>query len=172
MSSLGIFEIFFKLFIVAIVLFLAYVVTRFMGLKYMNNLKGKNILVVESISIGLDKMLYIVKIGRQYFLISSSGKSINFLSEIDATNISLEDLDKTQGQQMFDVNSFAKYLDFFKAKQDKKVKKEKQQTTSESNSGQTQYSYFEEDNQRGIEKNIDKIKDISKNIKTPRNGVE
>lgn len=164
MSSLGIFEVFFKLFIIAIVLFLAFIATRFVGVKYKKGLRGKNITVIESVSIGFDRILYIVKIGMQYFLIASSGKNIVFLNEIDPSNITFDEEQVNEHQQMFNVNGFEKYLDFFKTKQ-------KSQKSSEKTNDFSQLSYFD-DGLKGIDKNIDKIKDISKNIKTPRNGVE
>lgn len=158
----GIFNVIYKLFIVAVIVFLAYVVTRFMGIKYTKNFRGKNITVIESVSIGLDRMLYIVKIGMQYFLIAASGKSISFLSELNPTNINLDNLEQSDNSKLFDADSFSKYLEFFNSK--KQVQNNKQQKSSSLDSQDYDIS--------SIEKNIDKIKGISKNIKTPYDGVE
>lgn len=62
------------------ILFLAYITTRLLATKAQNVMKGKYINVVETISLGVDKKLHLVKIEETYMLISSSGKSIEFLS--------------------------------------------------------------------------------------------
>lgn len=169
-SSLGgIFGTFYIIFMAAIVLFLAYVATRLVGSKYMKNLKGKNIRVVESISIGIDKVLYLVKIGNQYFLISASGKNINFLSQVEPFNVIINPEDiQEDNQQLLGIGSFAKYLDYFREKLSKRKSKE---NYLDGIQGGKEVSTME--NKENIERNVEKIRNIFSSVKPPdKDGVE
>lgn len=64
------------------ILFLAYITTRFIGMKTSRGMKGKYISIVDSLSLGFDKQIYLVKAGEQYMLIASTGKNIEFLSSV------------------------------------------------------------------------------------------
>ena len=158
------FKIIYAVFMMALILFLAYVTTRFVGAKYVKNLRGRNISVVETVSIGLDKVLYLVKVGNEYFLISSSGKNINFLSQVDAANIVLDSENMEQGHQQFlDANSFSKYLDIFK----KKVAREKEETKGNSQ------IVLDSNEPKSMENSITRVRDLFNNIKAPnKDGVE
>lgn len=71
------------LFVFGSILFLAYVTTRFIGNKAGKALKGKYLNIIETVSIGTDKRLHLVKVAEQYILIASSGKSIEFLTNVN-----------------------------------------------------------------------------------------
>jgi flagellar protein FliO/FliZ len=79
---ISIFKAIFITGIFAALLFLAYVTTRFIGGKAKMTMRSKNMKIIESISLGPDKRIHLMKVGGQYLLLSSSGKSIEFLSEI------------------------------------------------------------------------------------------
>lgn len=64
-------------------LFLAYATTLFVGGKTQKTMQGKNIKVIETVSIGVDKKIHLVKVGKEFFLIGSGGKVIEFLSKVD-----------------------------------------------------------------------------------------
>lgn len=73
------------------ILFLTYVTTRYIAGKSSKALRGRNIQIVETVSLGLDKRIHLVKAGSQYILISSTSKHIEFL-----TNVNIEEAaDKT-----------------------------------------------------------------------------
>jgi flagellar biosynthetic protein FliO len=65
------------------ILLLAFYTTRFIALKAGSMMRGKHIRIVDTVSLGADKKLFLVKAGSRYFLLSSSGKNIEFISEID-----------------------------------------------------------------------------------------
>lgn len=164
-SSLGFLGVFYMLFWVAIILFLAFVTTRFVGQRYAKNLNGKNIKIIETVSIGLDK-LHLVKIGNQFFLISSSGKNINFLSQVDSSNISVLPEGETMNQQIFDIGGFSKQLDIFKKKL---INKEAEKKNEFDNSAVQE----ETENTENLQKNIDRIRDIFNGTKASnKDGVE
>lgn len=171
-GSLGIFETLYKLFILAIIFFLAFIVTRFIAARYMNTFRGRNITVIEQVSLGIDRVLYIVKVGKQYFLLSASGKNINYLSQIDPSNITVSvDNSEMYNQKMFDAGSFAKYLDSFRKKLSKnETVSIKQENFSNSRKANTNQEINDTEN---IEKNVSKIRDIFSSIKVPnKDGVE
>ena len=70
------------------ILFLTYVTTRYIAGKSNKAMKGRNIQIVETVSLGLDKRIHLVKAGNQYILISSTSKNIEFLS-----NVNIEETD-------------------------------------------------------------------------------
>ena len=65
------------------ILFLTYITTRYIAAKSNKALKGRNIQIVETVSLGLDKRIHLVKAGNQYILISSTSKNIEFLSNVN-----------------------------------------------------------------------------------------
>jgi flagellar protein FliO/FliZ len=97
------------------ILFLAYITTRFIAGKSSSVMKGKYINIVETVSLGMDKRLYLVKVGGQFFIIASSGKTIQFLTSVDMSDF--EELEEIQAEKVFSFkNFFSKYLQAYKAK--------------------------------------------------------
>jgi flagellar biogenesis protein FliO len=68
------------------ILFLAYITTRLLAFRVGNTMKGKYISIVETINIGTDKKLYLVKVDETFILLSSSGKSFDFISVVPIKN--------------------------------------------------------------------------------------
>jgi flagellar protein FliO/FliZ len=65
------------------VLFLAYVVTRYVAGKSKALTKGKYMSIIETIGLGQDKRLYLVKVGNRHLLISAAGKTVDCLAEFE-----------------------------------------------------------------------------------------
>lgn len=101
------------LLVFAALLFLAYAATRYIGKKTGNAMKGKYITVIESISLGMDKNIHLLKVGEQFVLIASTGRNIEFL-----TNVSIDDYQVdpvSDSNSTFDFKQFFdKYLQNFK----------------------------------------------------------
>lgn len=66
---------------VAIIL-LAFYTTRFVAMKAGSMMKGKHIRIIDVVSLGVDKKLYLIKAGDKYLLLSASGKSVGLISEV------------------------------------------------------------------------------------------
>lgn len=64
------------------VLFVAWLTTKFLGKKLAGSSKNKTMKVVESLQIGLDRCLYLIKVANRYFLFNASKKSLDLVSEI------------------------------------------------------------------------------------------
>ena len=98
------------------VCFLAFITTKFVGKKSGGMLKSKHMKVIDTLSMGFDKTLYLIQIGEQFVLMNSSVKGFEFVCNIDpsilnTSNINAEDEKK---------NSFGKYFDFFKINESSK----------------------------------------------------
>lgn len=96
------------------VLFLAYVFSKYLGNKSNKLHKGKNIKVIDSISIGLDKWLILVKTGKKVLLLCSSGKNIQLLTEMNESDIQDETHREGATDEEQSATLFGKYLSIFK----------------------------------------------------------
>lgn len=90
-----------------LVLFLTYWTTRFAGNFQKQQMAGKNIRVMETVSVSNGKFLQIVKIGNRYFVIGVSKDNITYLCELKE-----EDLDFSSSQSTGD--SFKNILEKFR----------------------------------------------------------
>lgn len=97
------------------IMFIAFVTTRYIGTKAGKTMKGRYINIVESISLGLDKQIHLVKVEEQFVLIASSGKSIEFLTALKLDNYETDGIQDTANLINF-RNIFDKYLKSFKNK--------------------------------------------------------
>lgn len=78
-----IFQILWGLLVFAIIAFIAYFFTKTFAKSSLNIRQSKNIKVVDSLSLGINKYLVIIKIGKKYYLFSVNDKTINFIKEIE-----------------------------------------------------------------------------------------
>ncbi|HHW47826.1 MAG TPA: flagellar biosynthetic protein FliO [Clostridiaceae bacterium] len=91
------------------ILFLAYVTSKFVAKKANKIFKGKYISIIEIVNLGPDKRLYLVKAGKQFILIATSGKNVSFLTNVEIENF--EESEVSQEQNLFNFKGyFEKYL--------------------------------------------------------------
>lgn len=64
------------------ILLVTYFTTKFIGTRANKASRGKHITVVDTVTVGMNKQLYLVKAGKEYLLLSSSGKNLEFMKEI------------------------------------------------------------------------------------------
>lgn len=81
LHSLG--QLLFLLLIFAVILFLAYVSSRFAGNAQKKNMQSGNLEVLETIRIGNNKHLQIVRAGERYFVIGLGKDEIEKIGELD-----------------------------------------------------------------------------------------
>lgn len=92
------------------VMFLAYVMTKFVGKRSSGMIKSKYMKVIDTLSFGFDKTIYLVQIGEQFVLMHMSVKGMEFIC-----NIEPELIRPTISSAPADSEkSFGKYFDFFK----------------------------------------------------------
>ena len=92
------------------VMFLAYVMTKFVGKKSSGMMKSKYMKIIDSLSFGFDKAIYLVQVGEQFVLMHMSVKGMEFICNIDSDLIK----PTIANTPIEDNKSFGKYFDFFK----------------------------------------------------------
>lgn len=118
MSGIGEMLISFFVFVIVFgsILFLAYVTARFIGSKSGRSVKGKNINIIETVSLGIDSKLHLVKVGEEFVLISVSGKNVQLLTKVNLDGYTEDNL--SQVGNSFDFKDiFEKYIQSFKGRQ-------------------------------------------------------
>lgn len=83
-----IYGILYFLFMSAVILGAAYFATKYLARRGLNRSGNKNLKIIESVSLGIDRSLLLVKVGEQYLLLGSTQKNITMLSEIDSEKLS------------------------------------------------------------------------------------
>lgn len=101
------------------VVFLSYIMTKFIGKKSTGMIKSKYMKVVDSLSMGFDKTIYLIQVGEQYVLMHSSVKGFEFICNVDrdliSPTISTAPKEEKNG-------NFSKYFDFFRTSSDSSTK--------------------------------------------------
>ncbi|GAE88978.1 flagellar biosynthetic protein FliO [Acetivibrio straminisolvens] len=94
------------------VLFLAYVTTKFIGAKTNGIIKGKYIKVIETVNLGLDSKLHLVKAGEEFVLISTCGKNVQILTKVQLDEYSSDETEESDNSFNF-KEFFNKYVQGF-----------------------------------------------------------
>lgn len=92
------------------VCFLAFITTKFVGKRSGSMLKSKHMKVIDTLSLGFDKTLYLVQVGEQFVLMNSSVKGFDFICNIEPSMINISNTNIEDEKK----NNFGKYFDFFK----------------------------------------------------------
>ncbi len=117
------------------ILFLAYVTSRFIANKSGRAVKGRNINIIETVSLGLDSKLHLVKVGEEFVLISVSGKNVQLLTKVNLDGYTETDLSSV-GNPFDFKDIFEKYIQSFKGRQNGKgdIKPQEDKNGSDDNS--------------------------------------
>jgi flagellar protein FliO/FliZ len=97
------------LIVFACLLFLAYITTKYVGQKSLNSMRSGHMQVIETLSLGFDKCIYLVKVEEKYILIASAGKSIEFLTEVDISHI-----EETNKENVGQSDFYSMFLNYVK----------------------------------------------------------
>lgn len=104
-STLGMLGQFFLLIIVFIViLLLVYYSTKWLASSKLSIRKNSNVRIIESISVGYQSTIQLIKVGSKLFLIGVTKESVTFLTEID------EEINEDENKQNDFKVPFEKYL--------------------------------------------------------------
>lgn len=97
------------------IIFLAYISTKFLGTKVSGKMRGKHFRIIDSVVLGFDKQIFLIKVGEQIFLTACSNKVINSITLLDRDVLKLTDEEiKELEQQPENKDSFKNYLDMFR----------------------------------------------------------
>ena len=121
----------------ALVLLLSYFTTKFIGKKYSGGNRNRTMKVIETLPLGLDRSLYLILVGKKCFLLYSSKKGLELVSEIEMeglpTGASLEENPSTN---VFDFRKiFETYSGLSSRKTEEQSSGESQEGVETKNSG-------------------------------------
>lgn len=106
-----------------LILAAAYYATRFLAKKGMAQGRTRTMKLIESMPLGADRSLHIVKVGAQYFLIGSATKNIFLIKELeedkllfglDDNTFNLNGIEIESYEDGIDTKDFGAYLDSVK----------------------------------------------------------
>lgn len=146
------------------ILFLTYITTRFIGSKANKVAKGKYISTVDSVTIGLNKQLHLIKVGEQFVLIASSGKNIEFLTNVSLDNFETEKsaVGNNRSNNNFDFKIlFDKYFQSFK---NKKADKQENDNTVDNTIDNGNGNHFVGSKGENFKNNLSRLKAIRSKI--------
>lgn len=144
------------LIIFAAVLFIAWLATKFLGRKMAGASKNKLMRIVETLPMGLDRCLYLVKAGDRFFLFYATRKNMELVSEIKVDEEALAGMDEAAGNSNgFD---FKRIFDFYSGL----GKKGKRVDTKEIDSNPEQEAQ-DRHQAGGLSESIQKLRKINRN---------
>ena len=79
--------------------------------------------VVDTMTMGFDKTLYLVKVGEQYIIMCSSQKGFDYICSLNS-DFSIRESSNEIDSDMGKNKGFSKYFDFFKPGTEEKIKSE------------------------------------------------
>ncbi len=110
MNSDSIYGIFYFLFMSTVILTAAFFVTKYLSRKGFNRMGNKNLKIIETVSLGIDKSLVLVKAGGKHLLLGINQKNISMLAEIDEGKLIPENSDEVYDE---DNDGYESYMDKF-----------------------------------------------------------
>jgi len=94
-----IFTVLFTIVLFVVILYLAYLTTKYIGKRFSvtGGISGKNIKVLDTLSISQDKLLMIVKAGEKTVLMGVSRDHMEYICDVDENQLNTGDGDVTSG---------------------------------------------------------------------------
>lgn len=100
------------LFMSAVILGAAYYVTKYLARKGLSSANNKNLKIVETIPLGIEKSLLLVKVGEQYLLLGNTQKGLTMLTAVDKEKLTLSNASEVYNNM--DGESIESYMDKLK----------------------------------------------------------
>lgn len=88
-----VFTVIFTLVIFIVILYLAYLTTKYIGKRYSagGSAGGKNLKILDSMHLGQDKLLMIVKAGEKAVLMGVSKDHMEYICDVDESQLKFEE---------------------------------------------------------------------------------
>ena len=80
-------QMIFTLIVIVVVLYLTYILSKWVAVKFSGITKGKYLKVIDSISIGKDKQLVIVELSGKILTLGVTAQNVNILSSLEAEEL-------------------------------------------------------------------------------------
>lgn len=161
---------FYAIFVSIVVFGLLILTTRFLANKSKNMLKGKYIQIIESLGLGLNNRLHLIKIEDEFFLISTTNKNVEFLTKVNLNEYKQEDI-KNPISEIIDFKTvLKKYVPNLNiANQTKKVTEPE---SVDMLNRKTQNSDEIKNNNKIFKGNLEKLKNLTNTINGQRSENE
>lgn len=91
----------------AVVIALLFVTTKFLAYKSKKMTQGNYMQIVESLSLGVNNRLHLVKVGDEFLILSASNKNVEFLARVNINDYKEEEL-KNPISEVIDFKSVLK----------------------------------------------------------------
>ena len=83
------------------ILYLAYVTTKYIGKRYsMSGRSSKSLKIIESLGLGKDSQLAVVKVGEKVLLLGITPQNVTLVKELEEDDLTLVDNDTDKAEQM------------------------------------------------------------------------
>lgn len=159
---------FFAILAFIVVLLILLLTTKYLAYKSKKMLKGNYMHIVESLSLGVNNRLHLVKVDKEFFIISVTNKNVEFLARVNINDYEEEEI-KNPISEVIDFKSvLKKYITGFNF--GNQVKKE---TDIDSILAQKPQGIDEMLNSDVMfKKNLEKLKHLNKSINGQRSENE
>ena len=77
---------------IALVLYLSYITSRFLGKKMAGGANNRHMKVIETMAVGPDRSLSLIRVGTKYFLFLNTKKGLELVSEIEKDSLLIEEV--------------------------------------------------------------------------------
>ena len=104
----AIYGILYFLFMTTVILGAAYYVTKYLARKGLNPANNKNLKIIETVNLGIDKSILLVKVGEQYLLLGSTQKNITLLTAVEQEKLKISNT--SEAYSNLDGESIESYM--------------------------------------------------------------
>ena len=95
--------IFFTFLAVVLILFLSYWFTKYIGVRAMKNRNSRHMQIVDRLSISQDKSILVLKVEKNYYLLSLSQSGLSLIKELENIDEdAFQDMPEMQGKMEHD----------------------------------------------------------------------
>jgi len=144
--------------------------TKFLAYKSKKMLKGNYMQIVESLSLGVNNRLHLIKIDNEFFVISATNKNVEFLARVNINDYEEKEI-KNPISEVIDFKAvLKKYINGFNFSN-----QEKKDVEVESDNILRHKPQDEDEIQNGdviFKKNLEKLKHLTKSINGKRSEDE
>ena len=98
-------EVIFLLFVFIFVIGLAYYITKKIASLGALRMQGKNMEIIETLQLGINQSIHLVRVGKKMLILGVSKDTINFLSETESDSI-----DQSVYKTSDEIKPFEEYL--------------------------------------------------------------
>lgn len=85
-------KIFLPVFAFIVVILILLLTTKYLAYKSKKMLKGNYMHVIESLSLGVNNRLHLIKVDKEFFIISATSKNVEFLARVNINDYEEEEI--------------------------------------------------------------------------------